>query len=230
VRVGVRVLGVDGCRDGWVGVVPEADGPRAYAAGDLPTLLALVDADGPVERVGIDIPIGLAETGWRDADTLAASLLGRRRASIFRTPVRAALTAPDHAAGVAISRARSDAGFSVQAWGLRTKILEVDAVVQAGEARLFEVHPEVSFTALGGRSAAYAKKTWAGQRERLALLAAAGIDLTLLVGDVGLAAPDDVVDAAACAWTAARLARGTASSLPDPPQELPDGRAAAIWT
>ncbi|RYZ25766.1 MAG: DUF429 domain-containing protein, partial [Propionibacteriaceae bacterium] len=46
---------------------------------------------------------------------------------------------------------------------------------------------------------------------------------------VGRREPDDVVDAGACAWSALRLARGTARSLPDPPQELPDGRTAAIW-
>ncbi len=223
------MLGVDGCRDGWVGIVPGGDAPRGYAAADLPTLLTLVEADGALVRVGIDIPLGLADEGWRDADGLAAALLGPRRASIFRTPVRASLTAPDHATGVGISRARSGAGFSIQAWGLRTKVLEVDAVVRAGEARVFEVHPEVSFTALAGQPPAYAKKTWAGQRERLALLASAGIDLGRLVGDVGLAAPDDVVDAAACAWTALRLAEGTAASLPDPPQELPHGLRAAIW-
>jgi predicted RNase H-like nuclease len=224
-----RVLGVDGCRDGWVGIVPAADAPRAYAGVDLATLLARAEADGPVVRIGIDIPVGLADTGWREADLLAAALLGRRRASIFRTPVRAALTAPDHATGVAISRAASGGGFSIQAWGLREKVLEVDALVAAGETRLAEVHPEVSFTRLAGRPAAYAKKTWAGQRERLALLAAAGLDLGGLAGDVGLAAPDDVVDAGACAWTALRLARGGARSLPDPPQLLADGRTAAIW-
>ncbi len=223
------MLGVDGCRDGWVGVAPDPDGPRAYAAGDLLALLARAEVDGPVVLVGIDIPVGLADEGWRLADDLAARVLGRRRASIFRTPVRKALEAADHAAGVVISRARSGAGFSIQAWGLRAKILEVDAVVAAGERRLREVHPEVSFAELGRRPAAYAKKTWAGQRERLALLDGAGIDLTHLVGDVGLAAPDDVVDAAVCAWTATRLVRGTAVSLPDPPEELPDGRTAAIW-
>jgi len=229
VAVTGRVLGVDGCRDGWVGVAPDPDGPRGYVAAGLPTLLHRAEADGPVLRVGIDIPLGLADAGWRDADLLAASLLGRRRASIFRTPVRAALTAPDHASGVAVSRERSGGGFSVQAWGLREKVLEVDAVVRAGERRLSEVHPEVSFAELAGRPAAHTKKTWAGQRERLALLAAAGIDLSRLVGEVGLAAPDDVVDAGACAWTALRLLRGTARSLPDPPQGLPDGRRAAIW-
>ena len=225
----VRVLGVDGCRDGWVGVAPDADAPRAYAAADLRTLLARAEADGSLGRIAVDIPMGLADRGWRDADLQAASSLGPRRASIFRTPVRAALVAPDHAAGVAISRARSGGGFSVQAWGLREKVLEVDALVEAGEARLSEAHPEVSFARLAGRPAAYAKKTWAGQRERLALLALAGIDLARLVGDTGLAAPDDVVDAGACAWTAARLARGHATSLPDPPQVLRGGRTAAIW-
>ena len=225
-----RVLGVDGCREGWVGIAPDPDGPRAYVAADLLGLVGRAEQDGSIGRVGIDIPIGLVDTGWRAADTRAAAGLGRRRASIFRTPVRAALEAPDHAAGVAVSRARSGAGFSIQAWGLRSKILEVDAVVAAGERRLCEVHPEVSFAELAGHPAAYAKKTWAGQHERLTLLVAAGIDLTRLVGDVGLAAPDDVVDAAVCAWTATRLARGTARSLPDPPQELTDGRTAAIWS
>ena len=225
-----RVLGVDGCRDGWVGVVPDAAAPRAYVGVDLTTLLARAEADGPVVRVAIDVPVGLADAGWRDADLLAASLLGRRRASVFRTPVRAALTATDHATGVAVSRAWSGGGFSVQAWGLRDKVLEVDALVEAGETRLSEVHPEVSFTRLAGRPAAYGKKTWAGQRERVALLTAAGLDLDRLVGDVGLAAPDDVVDAGACAWTALRLVRGEATSLPDPPQVLADGRTAAIWS
>ena len=117
---------------------------------------------------------------------------------------------------MAVSRAASGGGFSIQAWGLREKVLEVDALVAAGEARLSEVHPEVSFARLAGRPAAYAKKTWAGQRERLALLAAAGLDLARLVGDVGLAAPDDVVDAGACAWTALRLVRGEADEPAGP--------------
>ena len=224
-----RVLGVDGCRDGWVGVAPDADGPRAYAAPDLRALVALAEADGPVARVGVDIPIGLVDDGWRAADRLAADSLGRRRSSIFTTPIRAALEAESHAAGVAISRERSGGGFSIQAWGLRTKVLEIDRLVRDGEDRIAEVHPEVTFTTMAGRPATYAKKTWAGQQERVRLLAAAGIDLARLSGDTGSAAPDDVVDAAAVAWTALRLLRGEAVSLPDPPQRVPYGLSAAIW-
>ena len=223
------MLGVDGCRAGWVGVALGPEGLGAYAAPDLSTLLARSDADGPVAVVGIDIPIGLVDVGWRRADRLAQGALGARRSSIFPTPVRAALEAPSHAAGVVVSRERSGAGFSIQAWGLGPKVLEVDRVVRDGERRVFEVHPEVTFTTMAGRPATHAKKTWDGQRERLALLAAAGIDLALLVGETGTAAPDDVVDAAACAWTASRIALGTAGSLPDPPETVPHGLRAAIW-
>lgn len=228
-----RVLGVDGCRDGWVGVAPDTDGPRAYVARTLAELINRAEQDGPVVRVGVDIPIGLATTGWRDADRLAAASLGPRRASIFRTPVRAALEAPDHATGVAISREASGGGFSIQAWGLREKVLEVDDLVRAraraGDHRIVEVHPEISFATLAGHPARHPKKTWAGQQERLALLQSAGLRLDALVGDTGTAAPDDVVDAAAAAWTARRLEDGTAVSLPDPPQSLPYGLVAAIW-
>jgi predicted RNase H-like nuclease len=37
-----------------------------------------------------------------------------------------------------------------------------------------------------------------------------------------------VLDAAAAAWTARRVAAGEAASIPDPP-EIIDGRAVAIW-
>lgn len=224
----VRVLGVDGCRDGWVGVGLDP-GPVAYAAPDLATLIARAENDGAVGRVGVDIPIGLTEDVERKPDRAAQELLGPRRSSIFVTPVRAALAAADHATGVAINRRTVGAGFSIQAWGLRAKIFEVDELVEAGEQRLVEVHPELSFRALAGRPATYPKKTWAGQRERLDLLERAGIDLRALEGDTGSAAPDDVVDAAVCAWTARRVEQGVAVSVPDPPQELGRGRTAAIW-
>ena len=41
---------------------------------------------------------------------------------------------------------------------------------------------------------------------------------------------DDLLDAAAVAWTAARFARGDARRVPDPPERFSDGVAAAIWT
>ncbi|MGH9461043.1 MAG: DUF429 domain-containing protein [Vicinamibacteria bacterium] len=41
--------------------------------------------------------------------------------------------------------------------------------------------------------------------------------------------PDDVLDAAAASWSAARIARGEAASLPAPPERDANGYPMAIW-
>jgi predicted RNase H-like nuclease len=46
---------------------------------------------------------------------------------------------------------------------------------------------------------------------------------------VGMVPADDVLDAAAAAWSAQRIARGEAKSLPSPPEEDERGREIAIW-
>jgi predicted RNase H-like nuclease len=48
-------------------------------------------------------------------------------------------------------------------------------------------------------------------------------------GPAGQAAPDDILDAAAVAWTAHRVATGTAHSHPDPPEKTERGELVAIW-
>ena len=44
-----------------------------------------------------------------------------------------------------------------------------------------------------------------------------------------MAAVDDVLDAAAAAWTARRYAHGQARSIPQDPQVFSDGIRCAIW-
>jgi predicted RNase H-like nuclease len=96
--------------------------------------------------------------------------------------------------------------------------------------RLFEVHPEVSFWALaGGIPLTHRKKSWAGQMARRSLLATAGVDLPDDLGPAGRVPPDDILDAAAAAWSAHRIAQGRAGSFPDPPQRDGRGRRLAIW-
>ena len=91
-----------------------------------------------------------------------------------------------------------------------------------------EVHPEVSFRAMNGsRPLNYRKRLAAGALKRADLLRKEGIDLAESA-DTASAPLDDVLDAAAAAWSADRIFRGIAASLPATPEQL-DGYPVAIW-
>jgi predicted RNase H-like nuclease len=117
---GERVLGVDACKTGWIGIVLSAAEVAAHAATTIEQLVAAATDAVPVDVVAIDMPIGLPDSGPRSADLLARAAVGSRRSSVFLTPVRAALLAPDHASATAISREATGTGVSAQAFALRT--------------------------------------------------------------------------------------------------------------
>ena len=117
-----RVTGVDGCRDGWIGVDLAGGGSvTVRAAASLDCLLADTAAQ---QVVGIDMPLGLLADGWRAADREARALLGPRRSSIFAIPPAPVWQAPTYAAANQRCRDLTGNGFSAQAWGLRRKLLE----------------------------------------------------------------------------------------------------------
>lgn len=225
-----RVLGVDAARAGWVGILLGEGDPRAFVARGLADLVAQAQDAGALDAVGIDIPIGLPDAGRRAADVLAKAAIGPLRSAVFVTPVRAALLAPDHAGAVVVNRRLAGEGASIQAYGLRHRVLEAERFAAGAGHPVLEVHPEVVFAELHSRPLTVRKPTWAGAALRHRLLADRDIALD---GDLGLAghdvAVDDVLDAAAVAWTARRYATGVARSLPDPPEVFADGWPAAIW-
>jgi predicted RNase H-like nuclease len=63
---------------------------------------------------------------------------------------------------------------------------------------------------------------------RLAL-AAAGIVVPDELGEAGTVPVDDVLDAAAAAWTADRIGRGEAISVPEAAERDDRGKPMAIW-
>jgi predicted RNase H-like nuclease len=219
------VLGVDACRVGWVGIAWSSTGVRPYFAR---TIAELAEQVGAVAVIGIDMPIGLPESSRRKADELARALIRPRQSSVFTTPVRAALHEPSHERANAVQRAHAGEGMSIQAFGLLPKIREVDAWLPSAPCRVVEVHPEVSFGELAGAPLTVGKKTWAGAEIRRTLLANVGITLTGTLGAAGQAGVDDILDAAAVAWTANRVHLGTAIPVPDPPERFA-GVEAAIW-
>ena len=118
-QVSGRVLGVDACERGWIVIALEEAVVGAYLAGDIETLMARAQADGPVAVAAVDMPIGLPDRGYRQADVLARAAIGPLWPSVFMTPVRQALLAADHATASAVNRQLTGKGISVQAFALK---------------------------------------------------------------------------------------------------------------
>lgn len=226
------VIGVDGCRAGWLAVVLNRDrlGPRLEIA---PVWSAL-----PVESatmVAVDMPVGLADSGPRACDIAARRCLPPgRKSSVFPPPRRYMLDCRDWAEANALGRAREGRGLSHQAWNITAKIRELDrALSPADQARVRETHPELIFHRLNGWRPVPGKKTKAGRAARLGLLAAAGLDgIETLLDRLprGAAGPDDLLDAGACALTARDMLAGAAHRVPESdPQVDSRGLRMEIW-
>jgi predicted RNase H-like nuclease len=214
----VRVLGVDGCKAGWVAVALE-DG-RFAGARVVPVFEDLLGETASV--IGVDIPLGETVPGARRADAAARRRLGRRHATVFTPAPLAAAAAPTYRAASDIARRLTGKAITQQAWHLLPKMIDASKHWAQASDRIREIHPECSFGQMKGEPLLSRKKTPEGRRERIDLLARVGI---ILEGS-----PDeDHVDAAAVAWSAHRVACDTARSLPDPPERDAEGRPVAIW-
>jgi predicted RNase H-like nuclease len=182
--------------------------------------------------IGVDMPLGLVGRGWRLADRLAVARLGASCSRLFMVPPRPVWQAETYQDGVNLCRRLTEppAAFSRQAWALKDKLLPANELYADLHDRLFEVHPEISFAELnGGPPVSAGKKTWNGQMARRALLAGAGIRLPDDLAGAGVVPVDDILDAAAAAWSARRIASGQASSMPSPPESNDAGLPVAIW-
>ena len=164
----------------------------------------------------------------RAADREARRLLGRRGSSVFAAPPREVLDRAGSCDGEPDRPGPVRGRVSAQAWNLVAKMRDVDRWWQVDPARVVEVHPELSFRELAGGEPLPSKRTWAGLRRRVALLAEAGIVVPDEVGDAGRAGADDVLDTAAVAWSAARCAAGRASHVPRDEERDPGGRSVRI--
>jgi len=105
-----------------------------------------------------------------------------------------------------------------------------DAITPECQQWAFEVHPEVCFWALaGGPPMAHRKKIEAGVEKRLGLLRSVfpDIDRHLQNRPSGVA-KDDLLDAAAAAWTAIRISGGEAQQVCKPECDS-KGLMAGIW-
>ncbi|MGN6521308.1 MAG: DUF429 domain-containing protein [Dokdonella sp.] len=233
----MHCVGVDGCKAGWLAVERTCDG-FAFAVHPGPGELVAAHADAHV--IAVDVPIGLSDDGPRAPDADARRFVGRHRApSVFSAPVRGVLGAATYAEALRLHRQldREHRGLSAQAFGILPKIRAWDEALRSdpdARARVFEIHPEVSFAALNDDvGLAAGKKTVHGRKQRLALLGRVfdetAVRALLAAVPRRAAAADDVLDAFAALWSAERIANGVARSLPPTPAVDANGWHVAIY-
>ncbi|MCP4085678.1 MAG: DUF429 domain-containing protein [Actinomycetia bacterium] len=224
--VGPRVLGIDAAgKHGWVGAIVD---DRGFVAAHVGALNELITWAEPVATVGVDIPIGNLPEGGRAADTVARGFIGLRRSSVFNAPPVAELRQDSFDETNRQLAERGQPKMSRQTWALLLKVEEAEALASSDD-RLIEVHPEVSFRAMTDRDLEWPKKSWNGQMLRRRLLTDAGIVLPDQLDSAGVIPVDDVLDAAAAAWSARRHAQGQARALPDHVEVDRTGHRLAIW-
>jgi predicted RNase H-like nuclease len=216
------VVGVDGCRAGWL--------VCRYIAGEInfgvyASFAEILAGESRARVIAIDIPIGLRDDGRpRQCDLDARHLLaGGRASSVFPAPARCLLRQQDYVSACTLSRRLYGKAVSQQAFGLYRKIFEADAVMEPSlQDRVYEVHPEVCFWAVNRSSMRHGKKSPQGYDERRTILLVAlapRIPARDEVRQLGLRVqPDDLLDAAVAALTAHRIAQGMAERLPVEPE------------
>ena len=215
-----RVLGVDGCRGGWV--IAEADPELGNLDFRLVLDLSEVFAYAKAGKVAvvIDVPIGLPEASPRQCDLEARRLVGKRRSSVFPAPMRAALDGwEDYERASALNQAACGKKLSKQTFAILKKIRDMDQLMTLElQAVVREGHPEVTFRVLAGASLGFNKSSSDGKAERLRILADLGVrlDPTAERRSLGRAnvEEDDIIDAVAMLVTARRILLGRQTVQP----------------
>lgn len=226
----MRVVGVDGCKGGWVAVVYDVETgtlvPKFH-----PSFQEVLDDYPKAKAICIDIPIGLREGPQpRACDTEARKVLKRKAPAVFTPPDPRVLFETVYEDALAKSRELTGKGIFLILFGMFPKLREVNQIVTPDmQGLVFEVHPEVCFWALAGkRPMIYKKSKPEGYEERRSLLAAElGHSLWTRKDAFSLARPaqpDDVLDATVAAWTARRVAMGREGRLPVNPEKDARGR------
>lgn len=220
------VVGVDGCRAGWLAVKLSPHG--AWECRIFPEMASLWSAYRQAALILVDIPIGLPEAvNDRACDQAARKILGPRRSSVFPVPCRAAVFAPDYDAAIKINEQVTGKRIFRATWNLFPRMRKVDELLQTDtQARkvIREAHPEVMFWGLNrGGPLNFSKKAAAGEGERLEILKRVYPPAKALFFEMKenlpgrSAAPDDLMDALAAAVTGL-LGGRELKTLPENPE------------
>jgi predicted RNase H-like nuclease len=219
------LAGIDGCKSGWI-VAWDCNGITSVEY-----LQSLPDILERKPEIGIiDIPIGLLQTGTRQADRNARQVLKRRSCCVFTAPIRPMLECTSYEEARQCRLRVEGKSLTKQSWAILPKIREVDGVINPELQKVVrEGHPEVSFALMnGGKPFSSSKHTYAGQQDRMKLLQSSFPEITLSV-EQNRSWREDVIDAYALLWTARRISEGEAGAFPENSAIDARGLLMQIW-
>lgn len=206
--------GIDGCKGGWI--LAETDGVQ-FTCTFLDSLSRLNPPD--FETLLIDIPLSFAKNDLRVSEVEAKKRLGKRRSTLFLTPVKEAVFEKNYQKGLEINRKIAGRGFSKQAFFLFPKIQEALFLKEKSFGNFFESHPELCFLGLSGEVAKYSKKTKEGRAERLELIKKLSLEAFSAIHKTKHKVfEEDLIDAVLLALAA--MKKEGLTYLGDPPEDV----------
>jgi predicted RNase H-like nuclease len=217
------LAGVIPCPRGWLaataklqGITMSPEEPQVFTS-----FLELLDYKPAYQVITLFAPVGLMDSptaGGRRCERDARRLLGwPRSGAVVSAPARPALRASGYAQAVAANGGH----LNPVSWRRFGKIAEVDRnIAPYWQRTVFEVHPELSFFQLNDDSPVhYPKHVERGVEERRSILTKRfpGVE-RILDAKPAKISPSQLLDAAACLWTARRIVSRAVTRLPDDPE------------
>ena len=165
--------GIDGCKYGWI--LMKSDQRNIQFGGIFQSVKDLLEANQDLDRILIDMPIGLSSKGYlRTVDALLRKELQGRHSTVFNVPARASLAAKTHKEASQINQIIEGKKISIQSFFISKKIAELDNLLinrPTLKNKFIESHPELCFKYLNKGTTVLSKKsTKEGIQERLAIL------------------------------------------------------------
>ncbi len=168
----MKVAGVDGCPAGWLMITYDSGTfyHQIYSG-----FKKLLSTNHTVDRILVDMPIGLASPGYpRTIDQKLRWQLPGRGSTVFNVPVRDAIYASQFDEARHINKQMTGKSLSIQSLYLMEKIKQIDTYLintPKKALKIYESHPELCFKSLNnGKTLLSKKSSIEGQRQRLRIL------------------------------------------------------------
>jgi predicted RNase H-like nuclease len=208
------IAGVDGYKDKWIAVIAPRPGEIEIRG---PLSFLDLYRDTSLDLIVIDIPIGLADLGYRRADQEARRFLGKRHSCVFSAPIRPILDC-DRLEACEKRLALEQKKCSKQQVAIFPKVTEIDKQLRYGRMirpRVLEGHPEVSFTLMNKGMPLPSKHHLAGKTVRRELVEQHFSDVGSRLEKWAIGVRKDILDACALLWTGQRISSGSERRFPE---------------